>query len=219
MDELNGLNELIEIPHEFEVDLNCLVLANLRITIEGIGRAEDEDLCDIAKSFPPEERDAEAAASSSVSHFYDELRLAALSLAIVALVTRLQHWIGRFTKENKPVSAPRKSNVKGAKSTQTSNSQLVNQLRALDESLGPGPVPITFFQALVDIRDSVIHHNSEARWEYRGEERAVDSRYWNPAFDRLELTEDLLREAVDNATEQVKWYEERLHTHASQRVQ
>jgi hypothetical protein len=219
MDELNGLNELIEIPHQFETDLYFLVLENLRITMEGIDRAEDEELCDIAKNFTPEERDAEADASGHAHHFYDELRLAALSLAIVALVTRLQHWIGRFTKENKPVSARRKSKVKDAKSTQKSNSKLVNQLRALDESLGAGPVPITFFETLVDIRDSVIHHNSEARWEYGGEERAVDSRYWNSAFDRLELTEDLLREAVDNATEQLKWYDERLHTHASKRVQ
>lgn len=220
MDELDGLDDLIEIPHEFEVDLNCLVLANLHITMDGISQAEDEDLAAIDENLKGEEWEVKQDASSHASHFYDELRNAALSLAMVALVTRLDHWVGRFTKENKPISAKGKSKVKDTKPTQKSDARLVNQLRALDESLGPGPVGIRFFETLVDIRDSVIHHNSATGWkEHGGKERAVDSRYCNPARDCVELTEDLLREAVDNATEQVKWYDERLHAHASQRVQ
>ena len=55
MDEFDGLNDLIEIPHEFEVGLNCLVLANLHITLDGITRAEDEHLTAIDEDLKGQE--------------------------------------------------------------------------------------------------------------------------------------------------------------------
>ena len=217
MDDLSGLNEQVEVAHEFEVDLNCLVLANLRIAMDGIGHAEDEELAGIDEGFTSDEWEVEQAVSSHASQFYGELRNAALCLAMVALVTRLQHWTGCFTKGSNPVRAKGKSKVKGAKLAKKSNSQLINQLRALDQSLGAGPVSITSFEKLVNVRDSVIHHDSKARWNYGREEKTVDSSYCNPAFD-VSNDEDLLRQAADNATKQVKWYDERLHRDASKRV-
>jgi hypothetical protein len=43
MDSIEDLNKLVEVPHEFDVDLNCLALANLRFALEGITQAEDKE--------------------------------------------------------------------------------------------------------------------------------------------------------------------------------
>ena len=40
--ELEWFNEPVKNAHEFEVDLNCLVVTNHRLTLDAITRAEDE---------------------------------------------------------------------------------------------------------------------------------------------------------------------------------
>jgi hypothetical protein len=43
-DDIKVSDEPMDIAHEFEVDLNCVVIVNHRLTLEGIARAEDEEV-------------------------------------------------------------------------------------------------------------------------------------------------------------------------------
>jgi hypothetical protein len=94
--------------------------------------------------------------------FYVDLRRAANHLAVVGLVTRLEHWIARFVRlKQLPVS------------------NLCKNLRVLNDSLhGTGPIPVAFFKDLVTARDSVIHADSKAKWQYKGT-REVAKQYRN----------------------------------------
>src|ERR1035437_8046510 len=93
--EALGLNdEPMGIAHEFEVDLNCVVIVNHNLTLEGITRSEDEDLSHFRM-----EVEAERSIASSVELFYQDLRRAANNSAVVGLVIRLQHWISKYVRE------------------------------------------------------------------------------------------------------------------------
>src|ERR1700739_4104117 len=87
-------DEEIEIPHDFEIDLNCVITANHSLTMEGIERTEDKALDDIYEGF--ENRETVNSIAGQAQNFYDDLRRTARLLALVGLVTRLQHWISRF---------------------------------------------------------------------------------------------------------------------------
>jgi len=194
LDELEFDDLPQEEAHEFEVDLHCVVVLNHRFTLEGIDRSEEEDLAEIRRSFS---RDHEAM-SSEVSHvgiFYDELRQAANRLALVGLVTRLQHWIGKYVT---------RCDIKGMKTS----APLIVQLEALNGSLGTGPVPVAYFEELVNVRDSIIHADSKAEWKYK-RARAVASCHRNTCGE-VELNEAQLKEAIARAVQQVKWYDSRL---------
>jgi len=182
-----------EIPHEFELDLNCVVVANHRLTMEGIDRSEDEGLDEI----DVEDFETQNSITNHLHNFYDDLRRAARRLALVELVTRLQHWIRRLVKELK------------LKPDKVYESQLANLFDALNKALGIGPVPIAFFADLVRVRDSVIHADSKAEWEHNGQARRVADEYRN-AYGDVELTEEQLQDAIHKAVQQVKWYDQNL---------
>ncbi len=182
-----------EIPHEFELDLNCVVVANHRLTMEGIDRSEDEGLDEI----DVEDFETQNSITNHLHNFYDDLRRAARRLALVELVTRLQHWIRRLVKELK------------LKPDKVYESQLANLFDALNKALGIGPVPIAFFEDLVRVRDSVIHADSKAEWEHNGKARRVADEYRN-AYGDVELTEEQLQDAIHKAVQQVKWYDQNL---------
>ena len=133
---------------------------------------------------------------TSLCYFYDDLRQAAHSQAIVALVTRLSVWIDRLYK---------KKIAKGKRQT-----GLWLQLPELENVLGTGPTPIQFFLELVTVRDSVIHNNSESKWEYNGKPRVVAPQYVN-SCGMVELNQDQVEDAIKKCIEQVKWYDEKLH--------
>jgi len=133
-----------------------------------------------------------------VQNFYDDLRIAAGRLAVVGLVTRFQHWITRFVQRRKL------GLEKGEKP------RLVKQLNALNEDLGMGPVSVEVFENLVGVRDSVIHGDSRAEWEHNGRVRKVADEYRN-AYGDVEITEEQLKEAIEKAVRQVKWYDEKLY--------
>lgn len=195
-------DELIEIAHEFAVDLNCVVVANHRFTLDGITRAEDEEVQQWRDALALEGGQVALSAISHVQNGYEELREAANRLALVGLVTRLQHWIARFIKEQ------------DLKSGKVHESLLISQLDALNRSLGDGPVPLSYFEDLVNVRDSIIHADSRAEWKYRGANRRVADHYRSP-WGEIEFSEEQLKDAIDQATRQVTWYDEKLHPQRS----
>jgi hypothetical protein len=54
LDSLGLNDEPIEISHEFEVDLACMIVANHRLTLEAITRQEAQELDDIHKDYSPD---------------------------------------------------------------------------------------------------------------------------------------------------------------------
>ena len=125
----------------------------------------------------------------------DDLGNAANQLALVSLVTRLQHSINVFVKD-----------VGG----DDKNTGLVPNLRILNRRLGESPIAITFFADLVAVRDSVIHADSMTEWTYNGKTRRVPERYANVVIGEVNFREWDLREAIEVSIRQVKWYDERL---------
>jgi hypothetical protein len=171
-------------------------IANHGFTLEAIDRSEEEDLTSIQKGFELENHDTITSMMAYHQTFYDDLRQAARRLALVALVTRLQHWTERFVAQLKV------STSKGRQS------KLARQLETLNNRLGVGPVPVVFFENIVTVRDSVIHGDSRAEWEFDGPRRVADE-YRNPSGD-VELTDDQLKESIQKAIQQVKWYDEKM---------
>src|SRR6202163_4682326 len=169
LDALQFNDEPIEIAHEFEVDLNCLVIVNHKLTLEGIAREEDQQLEQWQAELALNEEMARSMIGA-VEQFYEDLRGAANNLAAVGLVTRLQHWISEFVKEISVQPKPPKGDI---------TPMLVRDLYSLNEYLGEGPISVTFFWDLVNVRDSVIHADSKAEWKFRAELRRVAERYTN----------------------------------------
>jgi hypothetical protein len=195
-DEL--LNTLVEVAHGFEVDINTVVVVNHQITIDGIANLEQREVERVREEFAAEDPDVLDSLVRTEEWFYSDLRKAAHNLALVGLVTRLQHWIEKFAREL------------DIKPTRGDDSVLIRYLQSLNGELGDGPVPIKFFQELVMARDSVIHADSRAQWSHKKMRREVAPRY-RSGFD-LEISEEQLKEAVAKAIEQVKWYEEKRPT-------
>jgi hypothetical protein len=131
--------------------------------------------------------------------FCEDLRRAARNLALVVVVTRLQHWIDRFYRD-----------ITGSGKNPGQDSELVWYIKALNDNLGQGPVPAEFFQGLVTARDSVIHRNSSAQWSYKDRERKVPKCYCDGSS--VEISEEHLKDAVAKAAEQVKWYDQQLES-------
>jgi len=191
--------EPVECSHEFEVDLNCLVKVNYDITKEGIERAETEAISR-AQQESAGETDIETieAVDSWISHeklFYDGLQGAARNLALVALVTRLHHWVSLYARRLEP---------------NRSIKSLSAELGFLNSSLkGHPPEPISFFEELANVRDSVIHADSKSEWSYSGQLRQVADKYVR-ANHRVEISDEDLIKAIAVAVRQVKWYDEKL---------
>jgi hypothetical protein len=184
-----------EIAHDFEIDLHMLVTANHEFTITAIDREEDEELAKINNEFNVESREIIDSIQIQLQNTYDDFRRAARLLALVALVTRLDHWLSRFAKQRK---------LTRVKPSKPRESKLVSKLNALNQDLGNGPVSVDFFEKIVTLRDSVIHGDSRVQWggrmvadEYRGVQGA-------------DLSEEQLQEAIQKAIAQVKYYDEKI---------
>ena len=187
-----AFDDSFDIPHHFEIDLHILVRQNHQLLMEKIDQDEDQELAKLDSIEPHEARHS---MELSLLNSYDDLRRAAQNLTIVALVTRLSVWIDRFSKKitrGKPQNG------------------LWLQLPELENVLGTGPTPIQFFLDLVTVRDSVIHNNSESKWEHNGKARIVAPQYVN-SYGVVELSQDQVEEAIKKCIGQVKWYDERIH--------
>jgi hypothetical protein len=191
-----SLSEVIEDAHEFAVDLNYLVIANHKFTMEGIKRAEDEALTGLQDSLKYEtDRDIVSSIICHEENFFDNLRVAARNLAVVGLVTRLQHWAGAYARRIDP--------------TREAGQSVQKELSFLNSQLGAPPIETSFFLKLAEVRHSVIHADSQPRWTHLGKARSVDPRY-APNGYRVEVEDEYLEDAVAKAITQIKWYDEKL---------
>ncbi len=196
----DALNEPQEIAHDFEIDLRMLVTANHEFTIAAINRDEDEELAKIDDDFHLESHEVIYSIQGQLQNTYDDFRRAARLLALVGLVTRLQHWISRFAIQRKLTSA---------KQSKPREPKLVTQLNALNKDFGNGPVSVDFFDKVVTLRDSVIHGDSQMEWG--GRKVAEEYR----SFQGADLTEEQLQEAIQKSIAQVKYYDERIQAQTS----
>jgi hypothetical protein len=70
-------------------------------------------------------------------------------------------------------------------------------------------VPISDFEKLVDVRDSIIHADARAEWKNdRGKDRKVADEYRNSCH--VEVSESQVKEAVEKAIRQVVWYDNQI---------
>jgi hypothetical protein len=191
------LNEQIEVCHQFEVDLNTVVVKNFELTIAGITDYEQKSTEQIREECAGDSPELLGSLVGTQEWFCEDLRSAATHLALVGLVTRFQHWIEVMAKRHEIGASDRKSRE---------CSGLIHKLKALNEKLGEGPVSLDFFSQLETARDSVIHSDSRARWDYGRKQREVAPCYCSGS--NLSVSGDQLKEAVASAVRQVKWYDE-----------
>lgn len=198
MVDLIALEELEVLPHEFEVDIDCLVVANYRSTLDRISLAEKEDLAAIGTRNGSYDAEVADSLTAYIDEFYTDLRKSAHQLALAALLTRLEHWVGQFVKRYR------------LQPLEIDPSRLVNQLTSLNMSLGVGPVPIRYFKELADLRDCVLYGDGKAQWKQGTAERKVAAHFLNDHGD-VELTSERLSEAFEKSIRQITWYDTRLH--------
>lgn len=193
--DVHSTGDVVEMSHEFEVEVNRLVTENHVITLRGIQQSEDELVKHLGEELAGEDPEIMGSQIRHARQFHEDLKHAANHSALVTLVTRLEHWTRRFVK---------KAKLK----TEKSRPPVIRDMEALNKLLGDAPVPVKFFEELVTARDSVIHADSHAEWGYKGKRRVAD-KYIN-ASEELAFGEEHLREAVERAITQIKWYDERL---------
>ncbi|PSH04254.1 MAG: hypothetical protein CXZ00_07780 [Acidobacteria bacterium] len=198
--ELDDLDNIEEELNEFEIDIRCLVSENHQITLDGIQRLEDEVIDDLTKTFANEEDELRNSEVRHAGAYFDDLRRAANHTALVSLVTRLDHWTRKFYKQ---LPTDFKRNEKNKESS------MVRRMKVLNASLlATAPIPIKFFEELEAARDAVIHHDSQARWKYKGKDFYVADSYTK--YGELNFTEQNLCTAIENVLAQVKWYDEQI---------
>jgi hypothetical protein len=196
----DALDEPQEIAHDFEIDLHMLVTANHEFAVAAIDREEDEELSKIDDEFNLQSREVIYSIKGQLQNTYDDFRRAARLLALVGLVTRLQHWISRFAQRRKLTSV---------KQSKPREPKLVSELNALNRDLGDGPVSVNFLEQIVTLRDSVIHGDSQMEWG--GRKVAEEYR----SAQGADLSEEQLKEAIQKAITQVKYYDEKIQARTS----
>jgi hypothetical protein len=189
--------EIVHLPHEFENEVWCLVTDNYSITMHGIDQQEKALIDHMRSELAQEDDEVIRSQVSSTQFFFDRLRRAATHQALVALVTRLDHWTRKLV---------RRLSVKPDRDSQP----VVRDIEALNKRLGLAPTDVGFFRELVNVRDSIIHADSQPEWEFpKGNTRSVATKYLDSAGE-LDFNRQHLAEAVEKTTAQVKWYDERI---------
>jgi hypothetical protein len=187
--------DINDLPHEFETEIRLLVTENHRITMRGIQQSEDELVDHLRKDLAQADEEIIRSEVSHAQFFYDDLRRAANHMALVSLVTRLEHWTQKFVKQL-------------SLSTDREELHVVRDMVALNARLDTAPIDVEFFRDLVTARDSVIHGGSQAEWKFGCETRRVAARYSD--CGDLDFTDEHLSEATKKVTTQVKWYYEHI---------
>jgi uncharacterized protein YjbI with pentapeptide repeats len=158
------------------------------LVLESIDRAEAEE---VAKLDLTDEN--QRGVATWIERQHDEFRRAANNLALVGLVTRFHHWLtflANRIRDDKHKSFDR---------------SIAKELRFLNSKFKNAPVEEAVFEKLVDVRDSIIHANSQASWKFRGTPRQIDPKF--SRLDEVNFTGADLREAFQNALLAVGWYE------------
>jgi hypothetical protein len=128
-----------ELPHPFVEEAEWLVQKNHSLVLESIAHLEKDEISRLCKEMADApELGSEIAYAESIA---DDLRNAANQLALVSLVTRLQHWVNVFVKDL--------ANTNGG-------TGLIPNLRTLNNRLGESVVKVDFFADLVTVRDSLL---------------------------------------------------------------
>jgi hypothetical protein len=123
-------------PHPFETEVNCLVTVNHQLTLKAIDQREKEEIAELGDEDLAEDPYDVISRRESIQEFYERLRVASNNLAAVALVTLVQHWIGKFAEK-----------ISGTQS------QMITDMKALNKHFGSGPVAVEFFDELKNVRD------------------------------------------------------------------
>jgi hypothetical protein len=181
---------------EFEKEVQSLIRLSHNLVLKGICDLEKSEIDRLCEEADPAELGSEIECAKSDAN---DLRRAANSLALVGLVTRFQHWIGKLVDEIT------KENAK--------DNPLDKNLRRLNEELkklGSGPVSIEFFRDLTTVRNSIVHADSQIAWRYRDEDKQVPAAYVDPILVELTITESHLEEAIEKSIQQIRWYDERI---------
>jgi hypothetical protein len=185
---------------EFEQEVQSLIRLNHNLVLKGISELEKSEIDRLCEEAGPAELGGEIECAKSDAN---DLRRAANSLALVGLITRLQHWIGKLVEEIT------KENAK--------DNSLEDNLERLDKelkNLGLAPVPIQFFRDLATVRNSIVHADSQITW-FRGsgekrKQKQVPCTYVDPVLVELTITEAHLEEAIEKSIQQLRWYDERI---------
>ena len=82
-----SMYEPVELPHEFVIELNSLVVVNHKLTLEAIDKDEEAELAKVGGSDDP---DTLRSIENGIQTFYEDLRRAANNMAAVVLVIRTQ---------------------------------------------------------------------------------------------------------------------------------
>ncbi len=180
--------EEYEAPHEFETDVQTVVLINHKLVLEGIDRAEAEEVAKLDVT-----NENQRGVVTWIKGQHDELRRAANNLALVGLVTRFHHWLTYL--------ANRRRDDKDQKFDRS----VVKELRFLNSKFKNAPIKPSVFKKLVAVRDSIIHANSRASWKHNGRSRQVDPKFTH--LDEVRFTEADLHEAFQNMLWAVGWYD------------
>lgn len=197
-EEIDLWNEIIEVTHAFEAELNTLVMSSLRFSLEGIARAEEEEIERMSEAL--EDLDVQNSHAWHVELYYSKMRTAAHNFALVGLVTRLQHWVERFVRLNKVKPEGEKN-----------DHRLCKCLHGLNKAVNATPpIAVEFIDGLVTARDSVIHGDSKSTWfdEPHQKQRSVAQRFDD--FGDLNVSQSDLEDAVQKSTQLVSWYESSL---------
>jgi hypothetical protein len=186
-------SKVYDLPHPFEEEAESLIRTNQKLLCERISELEHKSIADLSANSGDADIGAQLAWVQSEA---DRLRRQAISMSLVSLVTRLQHWMREFVwqlNRKKPDDA-----------------SLKKSLTVLKNCFGKGPVPTSFFTDLESVRDSIIHVDSEVDWTYRGNQRSVPVQYRDVTHRYLELTQAHLDEAIEKSKAQIYWYESQL---------
>jgi hypothetical protein len=191
-------NKTFTLPHPFEEEINSLVFVNHKLVIEKINATAEEQI-----SKAEQESDDQNVGSEIdfIESQADDLKREATNFALVALVTRFQHWVRDSVEELTTQSAACTS--------------LAECLEVLKQQFGDGPTPADYFVELETVRDSIIHSDSKAEWMYRKKLRSVAQRYRDSSLAWVNFGEDHLHEAIEHSIKQIRWYDDRLAVKAA----
>jgi hypothetical protein len=181
--------EEYETPHEFEIDVRRTVLINHELLLEGITRAEAEELTKLDDLTEENRRGI----ATWIESKHDEFRRAANNLALVGLVTRFHHWLTYL------------ANLVREDGDKSFHQSVIQELTFLDSQFKNAPIKQSDFKRLVDVRDSIIHANSKASWKHGVRTRQIDPKFTH--LGEVNFTEADLNEAFKNALSAVGWYE------------
>jgi len=188
MDEFDDYEE----RHPFDIDVHALVLTNLKLALDGIDRLEQEEIT----SYVRETDNDEATQQSFISWIqgqHENLRTAAIHLALVGLVTRFHHWLVTL------------ANSLRDDTDKTFDKSVQQEMHFLNNNFKSSPHQPRDFAKWIDVRDSVIHADSQAAWQHEGKLRGVESQFTH--IGELHFTATDLQDAFQKMLWAIAWYE------------